>query len=473
MRGRFWGPLAIAIALASMTAGGIVITQSDAESAVANIWVGASGSCEDLGLLDYDPSRSCGTVDAANDTCEGGDLIRVVTGKTLGTVATVGSTVEDGPARTTPCVVKGENDGDPISVIGGLYLSGSLTDFTIHNPTWTTSNQTNNAVDDYQVLKIETTGNDITVYNPDSSTFEGFGCADRCKVIGGDIGPCIADKNGPNCVPSIRGNPSVSNGWTLKDLDIHGQVAIENTIENCGSDSCHTDGMAIFGGQNILLDGVSWYNNVVTHIRIQDFANLGINNITIQNNRFGPVTNHWKSVGDVWSYYNNNAIDWDNPGGDELPGVIVRFNSFYMYPGSCPSGQSACGMYATPAGTPSSPANYYGNIVSPPSGCGTNYTMTYNVFRAWNEFNGCTGAGATNSYLAYTTAIPYASMPAWNSTDPAAGPPPGEPDFHITGSTWDGDQKVPASLCDDVPLDADGNARGAGGTACDAGAYER
>lgn len=75
----------MAIALASMTAGGVVISQDDvppAPTGLANIWIDANGgTCTDNATaVAYVDAAACGTWDAANDTCEGGDTVRVMAG---------------------------------------------------------------------------------------------------------------------------------------------------------------------------------------------------------------------------------------------------------------------------------------------------------------------------------------------------------------------------------------------------------
>ena len=456
-RGRWIIPT---VAVATVAVGGTAITTriidsggGGGESGIANIWVGASGSCDDLTTPgSYNASTSCGSIDAANDTCEGGDIIRVHTGTTIGSSPTGTTNVSGSNSRSTPCVVRGESDGDSIPVTGILNFNSGAGDMTVYNLVW--NNQTNTAYDEWADLFVNTTGNDLTFYNADSSTFHGFACASNCNLIGGDIGPCLSDRDPPSCVPKIAlENSSVpSNGWTLKNLNIHGQLAVPPAVANCGSDSCHTDGLAIFGGTNILLDGVHFWNNMTTNIRVQNCCGNQPANITIQNSTFGYAVNNTTA----WSP-NSNAMDWDTA----IAGAVFRFNSLYGRP-SCPSGGD-CGIYATPNGTSGSPMQYIGNIMWNPN-CGSNGDINHqNVFFQWNEFASGYQCGATNSAPAWTVSQPYASMPGWGGQTNSGL----EPNFHITGGAWVGDNKV-TSGC--IPLDADGNSRG---STCDAGAYER
>jgi hypothetical protein len=67
MRGRVWGPLAIAIALASVTAGGVVIAQQGGDGVTRNLWVDSNGgTCTRASSpAAYADAAACSSISAA------------------------------------------------------------------------------------------------------------------------------------------------------------------------------------------------------------------------------------------------------------------------------------------------------------------------------------------------------------------------------------------------------------------------
>lgn len=85
---RVWVGLAMAIGLASITAGGIVISQGGDPSATANLWVDTTGgTCtRSSSPAAYSDAAAC-TFSAANTAAQAGDRVIVKTGSYTGTVS--------------------------------------------------------------------------------------------------------------------------------------------------------------------------------------------------------------------------------------------------------------------------------------------------------------------------------------------------------------------------------------------------
>lgn len=107
---RFWAGLAIAISLAAITAGGVVITQDDGDATAANLHVNTSGgTCTRSSTpIDFATAQSngwvCTTFDQANDLCQGGDSVRVKTGTYSG------QTLRGSNSRSSACQWTFEED---------------------------------------------------------------------------------------------------------------------------------------------------------------------------------------------------------------------------------------------------------------------------------------------------------------------------------------------------------------------------
>lgn len=416
---------------------------------VANIWVNSTAGSNPSRCATpcaYDSTKAFSSLDAASAVCGVGDVIRVKSGTSIGSSLTGSTSVNNSNGRFGTCTVKAETDGAKVTVIGTLSVFANW--LTFDNFTW--NGQLSNATDDWAQFHVF--GSGVTFNNADSSSFQLFQ-GDGIKVEGGDIGPCIADKINPVCVPRVMGPPATLKNVTLKNVNIHDQLAVAPSVSNCGSDSCHTDGLAIFGGSNILLDGVSIWNSQVAAIRIQNCCGNEPQNVTIQNSRFHQV---WGSYdvntntisNPIWS-----GIDVDTP----VPNLIIRFNSFYTRP-NCPI-EVGCGNGSGTLGKAGTPADIYGNIWAQPGpSCGANSNVHDNMFKKWSDvwFSQC---GSTNTLKEHNFNYPYVNLLPYGTK--------GESDMHITGPVWEGDGKVTAGC---IPFDADGKPRG---TPCDAGAYER
>jgi hypothetical protein len=453
------GAVALGLLGTSVGAGVIISGTPPGDPGTANIWVAAGGvNCVDnASPVAYVEVDACPTLDAANDTCDNGDTIRVASGTTVGTVTTATTTVDGSNSRTAMCTVKAAIDGDPISVTGSLALSGAW--LTIDEPVWT--NQTSNAADDFAQPYIS--GDDITLNDLDSSSIQVQSGATNVTVDGFDIGPCFADVANPICTPRVTDN---SANTIFRDGAFHDQKS-DDTPGACGSDTCHTVGLALFNGDTVLLDRVRFYNNKTTNIRIQDRPGGDNNDVTIQNSWFGQVftasslpsgddtTTSTLSGGSV------GVLNVDNP----IVGLVIQFNSFYRRV-SCPV-STQCGGATGPVtnlGTSGSPAVVHGNILSATNfDCASSFaSYTYNTIFKGSSVNGPDSAtgicGATNDFKAYNVDPPYVTPTTFGTA--------GLMDFHNTG-TWSGDSLVTTGC---ISEDYDLQARTA---TCDAGSDER
>jgi hypothetical protein len=435
---------------------GAILVGSGGGDGTANLWVGAAGTCTDeVTPIAYDAAKACDTLDAANDACDNGDTVRV--NETVGSSTTGTTTISGSNSRSAACTVKGVNDGDSITVTGSLALTGAW--LTIYEPVWT--NQTTDSVDEYAQPYIS--GDDITIYDLDSSSIQVEIGSSNTLIDGFDIGPCFSNLSNPICTPRVTGNAA---NVTFRDGAFHDQLA-DGTPGACGSDSCHTVGLALFNGDTVLIDRVRFYNNKVTNIRIQDRPDGDNNDVTIQNSWFGQAfTTTSVPTGDdtttsVLSGGSIGVLNVDNP----IVGLVIQFNSFYRRV-SCPT-STQCGGGTGPVtnlGTAGSPAVVRGNILSATNfDCASsNASYTYNTIFKGSDVNGPDSAtgicGATNDFKAYNVDPPYVTPTTFGTA--------GLMDFHNTG-TWSGDSLVTTGC---ISTDYDLAARS---STCDAGSDER
>jgi hypothetical protein len=304
-------------------------------------------------------------------------------------------------------------------------------------------------------LLIDTTGNDITIYDGEPATINFFECGNTCRFEGGDIGPCHYDQP-PSvgvCTPKISTNETGTVVWTLKNTAIHGQVAIENTYEDCDSDSCHTVGIAFFGGGDILVDGVEFYDNETTNIRIQACCGPPLGAIRIQNSSFARV----------WNTFDGSVSSGINPQGTAITydhgyaNMELYFNTFedQAWPQCDGDDIAPFDPYNPQCGTSGSPGKWYGNIFS--------HIQAY-----------CNYDFIDPEYNAVSDRPPSGSADCgtdrYNATHPPLVSTSFPPDYHRTGDSDNAADFVDSAICALVPLDMDGQSRA---STCDAGADER
>lgn len=460
-----------------LAAGGSYVVGGGGGSDTANAFVAASGSCtRQASLVSLATAEAngwtCGTLDAANDVCQNGDTVRVKASVTVGTSSTGTTQITGSNSRSAACVVRPETDGGSITATGIISFDGDW--LTVYDLTWT--NQTSNAVDDYQQFHVK--GDNVSLIRPDSSSFQIWSGSDTTYIEDADVGPChYDDQPGTICTPRflMTGPGTPANNVTFKGGVIHHQSS-DDTAGACGADTCHTVGLAVFNATNVLIDGVHFYDNKTTNIRIQDRPDGSNDNVTIQNSWFEPTWDNSANPSSddtsttVFSGRRLNAIDVD----DATPGLLIHFNTF-AHRASCPSGEG-CGSLisvAVTTGAVGDPAIIRGNLLSGVSSTScseSSSTVDYDQNVIWPHADGNgptvpTGVcDSSNTIKAYNFDLPAVSMSSWSS--PSTGGH-GPKDLHITGAAWSGDDKV-TSGC--IALDKDGDSRTA---TCDAGADER
>lgn len=436
--------------IVTITNGGLVRSRQTWTAAcsgggtTANVWIDSNGgTCiRSSSLVIYNDATACSSTNAAYLSAASGDTVR-----TTGSLTLTSQTISIDATKNTTDVT--------FIMASTSQMDGTFTvdanDVTFQDWKWCC--QTDIVKDQTEQPFIN--GNRVTFNNIDSSSFQiqqGTGSS----FIGGDVGPCFFDDGSrPICIPRIFGN---ADSATVKNIAIHDQIQ-SGALGACGNptDTCHTDGMAIFGATNVLLDGNVWYNNDITNIRLQNCCGNNPNsNITIQNNFFGVP---YDSNGNV----RLDGIDVDS----EIAGLVIQFNSFAYKP-SCGTGQGCASQIqytpTTTYGTTGSPAIIRGNagLARPPQACGGNATFSYNYFRQYNDTASTGTCGTGDVVVAYNL-----NQPAYVANPGFVSGPTTTIDFHVTG-TFPGDSMV-VSGC--IAQDIDGNTRP--GTNCDAGADER
>lgn len=161
----------------------------------------------------------------------------------------------------------------------------------------------------YTVVHDGTGAADITLRDIDGKTFDIAGGED-IRVIRGDFGPCTVPADFPSpCVSRIGGTARrvVVDGARFHDMR-------STDLVN------HVDGLAIFGGQQIVIRRSRFYRNMITNIRVQNCCgNLLLSDLTLENNWFAPPLQ-----GDEANSIRADGINIDSA----VPNLLIRNNSF-------------------------------------------------------------------------------------------------------------------------------------------------
>jgi hypothetical protein len=406
--------------------GGSVVPPGDGE---ANLWVDSTGgTCTRQSPAGaYSDAAACSSFGVAYQAAASGDLVLIRPGGYGSQTLNVAT-----PNKTSAVTFEPETE-DTVTVTSLAILAADWVHIKGINNTTTQS-----------PFFMDDVGNVCPC--PDNNTFEDIEAAwwdmrsapgTGNKVIGGDYGPCLADASN-DCLPRALGVNVLVDGVTFHDL----------TSSN--ATLYHPDGLFIRGCVGCIVRNSTFYNNQITNIRIQNCCTLpDVSNLQIYNNWFAVPWSNANLTG-----FRHDGIDVDN----QIPNLVIAFNSFSS---SCDGGGS-CGQYiggvSSSLGTAGSPALVYGNLIGR-SGCQSNATFSYNVYRKFSVF---TGSQCGPTEVLSPSAFPY-------TTDPNNA---GASNFNITGAAWLGDNVVPLSLCDDYPSDRNGAPR-TGGSFCDAGSVER
>lgn len=459
---RVWSGLAIAIALAAMTAGGVVITQGGGGTAnTANLWVDTNGgTCtRNSSPAAYSDAAACSTLNAAY------------------AVASFGDTVLATCASGTSCSFPSQQ------ILEDADLAG-------------TSDQSDVVFDIADGMTILWAGIDLgdegalsDEDGPDNLTLRDFVAipadgTDDCTISGWNDSYYVTLDNVDICSFWFDGTHNV----TVKDSEIHDCDA---AVDQPGGRNCHPSVTGQAGGRettNVLLqgndfhdifrsgaahsecfrttsvDGITIRGNTFNHCTVYDVAmysqdegTLPVTNVLIENNFFGRPL----AQGSTFATNQNGLAVGDNyPGGPNCGGscapltnVTVRFNVY---------ADGSTGAYLDVGGGQGEHyvnVKEYGNVG--PTSCqsyplaGSGYSSTYNVTPSGFS---CTGTGNVTATLSDVIV---------NATNDSE-------DFHLKGSagTTAADDLVPTGTPGCPGSDYAGTARPQD-TNCDAGAYER
>jgi hypothetical protein len=460
----------------SVGAGTIILAPAAPPGAgTANIWVDSNGgTCVDnASLTAYVDADACGTLDAANDTCDNGDTVIVKAS------SYVSQSITGSNGRSAQCPMT-EADGETVSIAGGSstgdYVKLDGFTFTVLwlVATGADNNTVTNALFDGAYLDFED-GTD-NVY----SDSEQRNCtAGAMPTFDGD------------CTTRLRGTNTIIDGVDFHDL-------WASDTQPPGINFYHMEAIFVRGCTDCVLRNSKFRNiDSTANVFVQDCCGLGnTNGLIVENNWFGPHLASTNPVGGPSStelcftcepvHIAFNVTSGGTEAGYGFPDFIFRFNSTYSYcdtslsttylttPGRC-GGALYCDNAQGACGTTASNALVYGNLLGHlsisgsgnPASCHARTTYTYNVFYPHNSFNGTGGPCPGTGNVLHTSSIfPYTTQPVGAAMSSTA------PNYAITGAAWSGDEIVPSSLCDDVPTDINGNSRNDGGS-CDAGAVER
>jgi hypothetical protein len=437
--------------LGTSVGGGITILapQGDSDPGTANIWVGAAGTCADnASLVEYDPATSCGTLDAANDTCDNGDTVRVKDGSTYSD-----QTISGSNSRTSDCLLKPEIDGDSIAIDGTVAVSAGRLSMTSMHQTIDTPGYMN---------YLSITGTNLTFTDHKATRFETNAGANTVLISDSDFGPCIADQEEANNGVCNNRVVDTATNITVQDSLLHGNgQRCQSGLVDCGNpiNIPHSECIAIFGGSS-----VAFYRNKI--YECGDTASILMQSSGGGNN---PTDYTW--IGN-WISLSYNDLDGTFTSSDcnafeitlsALRGAwVFAFNS--MYP--CMELPWIGTSNAVNITSSRIVGNLGVNEANGPGGCPTGMTADYNVYVPFSEFTGQTACGTNQQKVtsadltsAYTTVSGHSDL-----------------DFHLTTNNpvvFPAANLIPTSVAGGCPAtDIDGQSRPIDSN-CDAGSDER
>jgi hypothetical protein len=456
------GLLGTSVGAGVIVSGTPVVVGSD----TANIWVDSNGgTCVDnASLTAYVDADACSTFDAANDTCDNGDIVRIKDGSTYS-----GQSLSGSNSRGSACLFKPETDGDSIAVDGEIDMASTTA--------WITMTSIHQTIDTDDYLNIlDVFGDNLTFNDHTATRFQISTGANTVLVDDSDFGPCIASYGTGG--PGVNGNnfgvcnnriTGTATSITISDSDLHGNLQTWDGVSGPNGQPPHSECLAIFGGITINIHrNKLWDCGDSANTLIQaDGGGQEATNLSLVGNWFnvawnatdGTATNEKCTgvdlrVADIAGSFDfswNTLNRCTSTGGLEIPWVSTNSGDGARYASSLTSARFIGNIGTTVAG---------GGGGGCPTNSGSN-TIDYNVQQRWQDGNPgylVCGSNATlisgvNTFLTDTTKH-------------------GDFDFHLTGSVQAWEDAVPTSVSGGCPVDIDGTARPVGSN-CDPGSDER
>jgi hypothetical protein len=438
----------------SAAVGPITPVPGEGGGGTANIWVDSNGgTCSDSGsLVAYVDAAACGTLDAANDTCENGDTVRAMS-------LSGSQTISGSNSRSSACLVKPSSDATPVSLNGALTLQSTSAYLT-----FTGLHQTIDTDDYLNILDVS--GDNLTFNNHTATKFEITAGANTVVVDDSDFGPCIASY-GTGGAGVTQNNFGVCNNRildsatniTVSDTDLHGNLQTWDGVSGPNGQPPHSECLAIFGGINLdILRNKLWDCGDSANTLVQ--ANPG----TGQRATDVSFIGNWFNV--AWNATDGTATNEKCQGVDvrnaDIAGAwVFSFNTL----NPCTSGTTGLGIpwIGTSIAANLTSSTIVGNIGASlganevGGACPSGMTAAYNVQRPWGVGYTICGTNATeiSSFAFLTDTTKHGSF-----------------DFHLTGAVQGWENTVPTGVAGGCPTDIDGTSRPVGAN-CDPGSDER
>jgi hypothetical protein len=263
------------VAVTATVAAIVATSTGDPDPGKANLWIDANGGdCVRQAIADtYEDGDACATFTAAYQAAEAGDTVKVKAGSypvqnIVGKNITTGNRVVFRPAD------------DETVYVGSINVYRSkieLRDFRLNN-------------NDVLIREIDIGEpphppvNDVKVDGLSGRNFNIFN-ATNVTIRRGEYGPASACGGayggGNNSIRNVAGEVNPSN-IVIEDLVLH-------DVQSFDLEACHTECLAIFAGENVLLQRVKFYNCSIYNVFVQD--NSGpVSDLSFINNQFAAPT---------------------------------------------------------------------------------------------------------------------------------------------------------------------------------------
>lgn len=408
------------------------------EPGTANLWVDTDGgTCTDnADPAEYSSAAACSSLDAANDTCENGDTVRVkagsygsqnVTGWNSRTLGAGDCTISEASGETVVLqelktgTASGSDGPRALTYEGFRVVAASGQEDSV---------------------QVWGQADGITLRDIDAGNWY-IETARNVLVDGGDWGPC----NVPHAGGGAPGGDCLNNkiaGQTFTDnITIQDGLYHDTRCDKSGGNwDCHLECIKHDGGTDVVIKrntfrDCAFYNIFVANETGKSFAGL-----IIENNQFDAT---WNEAYPTPAQTRATGVEFA-PKSGTLSDMLVRFNSF----------ESGTGISLDQTGTYTN-TRVTGNLIGVvPADCTiSGVTFLENVYDGSAT---CSGTGET----ALSNTFPYV-----NTGKGSAG------DYRLTGATTGIDNSIATNVTDGCPsTDIDGDTRPAG-TDCDAGMDER